>query len=164
MTLNFENELNTADSDWQETRLLVREGAPQRQHSNLQRENNIWPQVPEWTWHQDILTDRPTSLPLHSKRTPSLSWRQLVNRLCPSRCCQLLTLEEMSAHKPLQFLWTSGASYRIYRTTSCSFSGPAGYPRTSNHSHRYSRDRAGRCGPLCRSHHRGRLPVYAREH
>jgi hypothetical protein len=36
---------------------LVREGTPQRQHSNFQTENNIWSQVPEWTWHQDILTD-----------------------------------------------------------------------------------------------------------
>jgi hypothetical protein len=39
---------------------LIREGAPQRQYSNFQTENNIWSQVPEWTWHQDILTDWPS--------------------------------------------------------------------------------------------------------
>jgi hypothetical protein len=43
-----------------QTRPLVREGAPQRQHSKFQTENNIWSQVPEWTWHQDILTDWPS--------------------------------------------------------------------------------------------------------
>jgi hypothetical protein len=37
-----------------------REGAPQRQQSNFQTENNIWSHVPEWTWHQDVLTDWPS--------------------------------------------------------------------------------------------------------
>jgi hypothetical protein len=36
---------------------LVREGAPQRQDSNLRTESNIWSQVPEWARHLDILTD-----------------------------------------------------------------------------------------------------------
>jgi hypothetical protein len=31
--------------DRRQTRPLVREGAPQRQHSNFQTENNIWTQV-----------------------------------------------------------------------------------------------------------------------
>jgi hypothetical protein len=46
---------------WQRlTGPLVREGTPQRQHSKFQTENNIWSQVPEWTWHQDWLTDWPS--------------------------------------------------------------------------------------------------------
>jgi hypothetical protein len=44
-------------TDRKSTRPLVREGAPQRQDSNFQAESNIWSQVPEWTRHQDILTD-----------------------------------------------------------------------------------------------------------
>jgi hypothetical protein len=44
-------------TDRRQTRPLVRDCAPQRQHSNLQTENNIWSQVLEWMWHQDILTD-----------------------------------------------------------------------------------------------------------
>jgi hypothetical protein len=47
-------------TDRRQTRPVVREGAPQRHHSNFQPENNIWPQVPDWTWHQDILADRPS--------------------------------------------------------------------------------------------------------
>jgi hypothetical protein len=47
-------------TDRRQTRPLVREGAPQRQHSNFQTENTIWSQVPEWTWHHDILTDWPS--------------------------------------------------------------------------------------------------------
>jgi hypothetical protein len=46
--------LMTGDRPWP----LVREDAPQKQHSNFETENNIWLQGPEWTWHQDILTDR----------------------------------------------------------------------------------------------------------
>jgi hypothetical protein len=43
-------------------RPLVREGALQRQDSNIQKINlqtgsNIWSQVPEWARYQDILTD-----------------------------------------------------------------------------------------------------------
>jgi hypothetical protein len=47
-------------TDRRQTRSLVREGATQRQHSNFQTEYNIWLRVPEWTWHQDILTDWPS--------------------------------------------------------------------------------------------------------
>jgi hypothetical protein len=47
-------------TDRRQTRLLVREGAPQRQHSNFQTEYNTWSRVPEWTWHHDILTDWPS--------------------------------------------------------------------------------------------------------
>jgi hypothetical protein len=47
-------------TDKRQTQPLVREGAPQRQNSNFQTENNIWSQVPEWTRHQDILTDWPS--------------------------------------------------------------------------------------------------------
>jgi hypothetical protein len=47
-------------TDRRQTRPLVREGASQRQHSNFQTEYNIWSRVPEWTWHQDILTDWPS--------------------------------------------------------------------------------------------------------
>jgi hypothetical protein len=43
--------------EWRQTRPLVGEGAPQRQHSNVQTEYDIWSRVPEWTWHHDILTD-----------------------------------------------------------------------------------------------------------
>jgi hypothetical protein len=50
-------------TDRRQTRPLVREGTPQRQHSNFQTEYNIWSQVPEWTWHHDILTDWPTVRP-----------------------------------------------------------------------------------------------------
>jgi hypothetical protein len=52
----FDNGLNNAHSDWQETD----PSAPQRQHRNFQTKNNIWSQVPEWTRHQDILTDWPS--------------------------------------------------------------------------------------------------------
>jgi hypothetical protein len=55
--LNFDNGLNTVTvTKKRQTRPLVREGAPQRQHSNFQTESNIWSQVPELTRHQDILT------------------------------------------------------------------------------------------------------------
>jgi hypothetical protein len=47
-------------TDRKQTRPLVRESAPQGQHSNFQTENNIWSQVTEWIWHQDILTDWPS--------------------------------------------------------------------------------------------------------
>jgi hypothetical protein len=43
-----------------QTRPLAREGAPQKQDSNLLTESNIWSQVPEWARHQAILTDWPS--------------------------------------------------------------------------------------------------------
>jgi hypothetical protein len=50
-------------TDRRQTRPLVREGSPQRQHSNFQTEYNIWSRVPEWTWFHDILTDWLTDWP-----------------------------------------------------------------------------------------------------
>jgi hypothetical protein len=47
-------------TDRRQTRPLVREGSPQRQHGKFQTENNIWSQVPEWTWHQGILINWPS--------------------------------------------------------------------------------------------------------
>jgi hypothetical protein len=47
-----------------QTRPLVRECAPQRQHSNFETKNYLWSQVPEWTWHQDILSDRHRNMTL----------------------------------------------------------------------------------------------------
>jgi hypothetical protein len=44
-------------TDRRQTRPLIREGTPQRQHSNFQTDYNIWSRVPEWTWHHDILID-----------------------------------------------------------------------------------------------------------
>jgi hypothetical protein len=43
-------------TDRRQTRPLLREDAPQRQHSNFHKENNIWSRVPEWTWHWHRLT------------------------------------------------------------------------------------------------------------
>jgi hypothetical protein len=40
-----------------QTRALVREGAPQKEDRRFSTGSNIWSQVPEWTRHQDILTD-----------------------------------------------------------------------------------------------------------
>jgi hypothetical protein len=37
-------------TDRRQTRPLVGEGAPQRQHSNVQTEYKIWSRVPGWTW------------------------------------------------------------------------------------------------------------------
>jgi hypothetical protein len=71
-------------TDRRQTRPLVREGAPQIQQSNFQTENNIWSQFPEWTWHQDILTDWPsvvTWLWLWFFFSPAKTWKVQIRLL-----------------------------------------------------------------------------------
>jgi hypothetical protein len=43
-------------TDKRQTRPIVREGAKQRQHSEIQT-INIWSQVPEWARYLDVMTD-----------------------------------------------------------------------------------------------------------
>jgi hypothetical protein len=72
-------------TDRRHTRPLVREGAPQRQHSNFQTEN-IWLQVPVCTGHQDILTDWQSVVTwLWLCRTPHGNGNAFINEIIHSQ-------------------------------------------------------------------------------
>jgi hypothetical protein len=74
---------------------------------------------------EDVITSPPQQDPYTKLRTELLKRLSLSREQCAQ---QLLTFEEMGDRKPSQFLRHLRASPRTCRTTSCTPSGPTGYP------------------------------------
>jgi hypothetical protein len=99
---------------------------------------------------EDIITSPPQQEPYTKLKT------ELVNRSYPlrdKRAHQLITLEEMGDRKPSQPEAPQKSGTGQSRLlTAHSLDQPFTHQHP-NHSRRYARGRAGRCGPPHRSHH-----------